>query len=105
MIHEVNCNFFGQHIEKSNSDNVQDFLKGVFGAAILYPVALTFSKLSILAFYDRLFGVGKGKIPMRVAGILNLSWMAVAVSSDSASKLTSSSLNLIFLPIDSCRNI
>jgi hypothetical protein len=73
-------NFYGQHIGKSDPAHLQAYLKGLFGIAILYPIALTASKLSLLALYHRIFGVTKAKTPLKIAVALNIMWMIAAVS-------------------------
>jgi len=53
---EVQYNFYGQHVGKSDAYHLEEFSKGLYGLAIVYPLALTFSNLSLLALYWRISG-------------------------------------------------
>ena len=75
----MELNFYGQHIGKSDPFHVEEFFKGLYGLAIIYPVALTLSKLSLLALYWRIFRGTKGKLPIQIAAALNIGWMIAAV--------------------------
>jgi hypothetical protein len=55
------------------------FVKGLYVGAIMFPIALTFSKLSLLALYWRIFRVPKGRTPFIVAAAVNIAWMIAAV--------------------------
>lgn len=77
---EVEQNYYGQHIHRSDKHHLQEFNKGLFGLAILYPAALTFIKLSLLALYWRVFHVTSERGPLQIAAALNVGWMLAAVS-------------------------
>jgi len=79
VIAEVELNYYGQHISKSDPFHVEEFFKGLYGLAITYPIALTLSKLSLLALYWRIFRGTKGKLPIQIAAGLNIAWMIAAV--------------------------
>ncbi|TVY83372.1 Satratoxin biosynthesis SC1 cluster protein [Lachnellula suecica] len=79
MIYEVQQNFFGQHIGKVDVVHLTSFVKALYVGSILYPVCLTFSKLSLLALYWRIFRVSSGRIPVIVACAVNIAWMTAAV--------------------------
>lgn len=80
MVVEVEQNYYGQHIGKSDANHVEQFNKGLYGLAIIYPPALTFSKLSLLALYWRIFGVTTARRPLQIVAALNVGWMVAAVS-------------------------
>lgn len=80
MIVEVEHNYFGQHIGKSDAYHLEEFNKGLYGLAIVYPLALTFSKLSLLALYWRMFRRTNAKRPLQIVAALNIAWMTAAVS-------------------------
>ncbi|KAA8564337.1 hypothetical protein EYC84_011281 [Monilinia fructicola] len=71
---EVQDNFYGQHIGKSDSQHLEAYMKGLYLLAITYPVALSMSKLSLLALYWRVFAVTGGRIPILLAGGVNGAW-------------------------------
>lgn len=75
----MELNYYGQHISKSDAFHVEEFFKGLYGLAITYPIALTLSKLSLLALYWRIFRGTKGKLPIQIAAGLNIAWMLAAV--------------------------
>ena len=76
---EVQYNFYGQHIGKSDAYHLEEFNKGLYGLAIVYPLALTFSKLSLLALYWRIFRVTTARFPLQIVAALNIAWMLAAV--------------------------
>lgn len=80
VIFEVEHNNYGQHIGKTDSYHLEAFNKGLYGLAIVYPVALTFSKLSLLALYWRIFRVTSARRPLQLVAVLNIGWMIAAVS-------------------------
>ena len=80
ILFEVQHNYYGQHIGKSDMVHLEYYLKGLYGLAITYPIALTFSKLSLLAIYWRIFRVTTARRPMQIAAGLNIAWMIAAVS-------------------------
>ena len=80
VIVEVEHNFYGQHIGKSDAYHLEEFNKGLYGLAIIYPLALTFSKLSLLALYWRIFRVTNARRPLQIVAALNIAWMIAAVS-------------------------
>jgi hypothetical protein len=86
IIFEVDHNFYGQHIGNVDLDHLTNFVKGLYAGAILYPISLTFSKLSLLALYWRIFRQSTGRIPIIIAAGLNLAWMTAAVSDHQHSK-------------------
>ncbi|KAK4964349.1 hypothetical protein LTR66_002296 [Elasticomyces elasticus] len=53
VVNQVLHNFFGQRVGKSDLVHLEARLKEAFAMAILYPMALTASKLSLLALYYR----------------------------------------------------
>lgn len=79
MIFEVEHNYYGQHIGKTDAYHLEEFNKGLYGLAIVYPLALTFSKLSLLALYWRIFGVTSARRPLQIVAALNVGWMIAAV--------------------------
>ena len=79
MIFEVEHDYYGQHIGKTDAYHLQEFNKGLYGLAIVYPLALTFSKLSLLALYWRIFGVTSARLPLQIVAALNIGWMIAAV--------------------------
>jgi len=82
VIAEVERNYYGQHVGKSDAHHLEEFSKGLYGLAIVYPVALSLSKLSLLALYWRIFAGTKGRLPIQVAAALNIGWMLAAVYID-----------------------
>lgn len=72
-------NFYGQHIGKTDPYHLTQFFKGLYGLAIIYPVALSLSKLSLLALYWRIFRVTSARLPMQIAAGLNIAWGIAAV--------------------------
>lgn len=80
MIFEVEHNYYGQHIGKTDAYHLEEFNKGLYGLAIVYPLALTFSKLSLLALYWRIFRVTNARRPLQIVAALNIAWMIAAVS-------------------------
>lgn len=83
MIVEVEHNYYGQHIGKTDAYHLDGFNKGLYGLAIVYPLALTFSKLSLLALYWRIFRVTSARRPLQIVAALNIAWMIAAVSNTS----------------------
>lgn len=79
LLYEVYNNYFGQHVGKVDPVHLVSFAKSLYVASILYPVCLTFSKLSLLALYWRIFRLSQGRIPIIVACALNIAWMVAAV--------------------------
>lgn len=77
---EIEHNHYGQHIHTSDEHHLQEFEKGLYALAIVYPMALTFSKLSLLALYWRIFRVTTAKRPLQTVAALNVGWMLAAVS-------------------------
>lgn len=61
--------------------HLMSFGRALYVGSILYPVCLTFSKLSLLALYWRIFRVSSGRIPVIVACAVNIAWMIAAVRS------------------------
>lgn len=80
VIVEVEHNYYGQHIGKTNAYHLEEFNKGLYGLAIVYPLALTLSKLSLLALYWRIFRVTNARRPLQIVAALNVAWMTAAVS-------------------------
>ena len=80
MIVEVEHNYYGQHIGKTDAYHLEEFSKGLYGLAIVYPLALTLSKLSLLALYWRIFRVTTARRPLQIVAALNVAWMIAAVS-------------------------
>lgn len=80
MIVEVEQNYYGQHIHKSDVHHLEEFDKGLYGLAIVYPLALTFGKLSLLALYWRIFRVTTARRPLQIVAAVNVGWMLAAVS-------------------------
>lgn len=78
MIFQVKHNFYGQHIGKSDAYHLEKFNKGLYATAIVYPLALTFSKLSLLALYWRIFRVTNARRPLQIVAALNIGWMIAA---------------------------
>jgi len=79
VIVEVQQNFYGQHIGKTDPYHLTQFFKGLYGLAIIYPIALSLSKLSLLALYWRIFRVTTARLPMQIAAALNIAWGIAAV--------------------------
>ena len=80
MIVEVEHNHYGQPIGKTNAYYLEGFNKGLHGLAFVYPFALTFNKLSLLALYWRIFRVTNARRPLQIVAALNIAWMIAAVS-------------------------
>lgn len=80
IIFEVQQNFYGQHIGKVDAQHLTSFVKGLYALSIIYPMALTFSKLSLIALYWRIFRDAKGRTSFVVVAAVNLAWMIAAVS-------------------------
>lgn len=76
---QVQHNFYGQHVGKSDAYHLMQFHKGFYGVIVFYPVALTFSKLSLLALYWRIFRVTTARRPLQIVAALNIGWMLAAV--------------------------
>ncbi|TGO47489.1 hypothetical protein BCON_0275g00050 [Botryotinia convoluta] len=79
IIVEVNNNFYGQHVHKSDPEHLEAYLKGLYALALLYPIALSTSKLSLLALYWRVFAVTGGKVPILFASAINGAWGVAAL--------------------------
>ncbi|KAF5871037.1 putative integral membrane protein [Botrytis fragariae] len=79
IIVEVNNNFYGQHVHKSDPEHLEAYLKGLYALALLYPIALSTSKLSLLALYWRVFAATGGKVPILFAGAINGAWGVAAL--------------------------
>ncbi|TGO63201.1 hypothetical protein BOTNAR_0103g00200 [Botryotinia narcissicola] len=79
IIVEVNSNFYGQHIHKSDPEHLEAYLKGLYALALLYPIALSTSKLSLLALYWRVFAVTGGKVPIIFDTAINGAWGIAAL--------------------------
>lgn len=97
MIFEVEHNYYGQHIGKSDTHHLEEFNKGLYGLAIVYPLALTFSKLSLLALYWRIFRVTNARRPLQIVAALNIGWMIAAVSNTSCFSLENRPLTKILV--------
>ncbi|KAF7945193.1 hypothetical protein EAE96_009972 [Botrytis aclada] len=80
IIVEVNNNFYGQHVHKSDPEHLEAYLKGLYALALLYPIALSMSKLSLLALYWRVFAVTSGKVPILFASAINGAWGIAALA-------------------------
>jgi len=107
VIAEVQQNFYGQHVGKTDAAHLKAWFQGLFAIAILYPIALTASKLSLLSLLYRIFGVSTARIPMFIVGGLNVAWTIAAVSLQSSNifKVLSLTLKKIFVGIFSCRPV
>ncbi|TGO17485.1 hypothetical protein BTUL_0017g00660 [Botrytis tulipae] len=79
IIVEVNSNFYGQHVHKSDPEHLEAYLKGLYALALLYPIALSTSKLSLLALYWRVFAITGGKVPIIFATAINGAWGIAAL--------------------------
>ncbi|KAF7914522.1 uncharacterized protein EAF01_000928 [Botrytis porri] len=79
IIVEINNNFYGQHVHKSDPEHLEAYLKGLYALALLYPIALSTSKLSLLALYWRVFAVTGGKVPILFASAINGAWGVAAL--------------------------
>ena len=73
-------NYCGQHIGKSDAYHLEHFNKALYGLIMAYPIALTSSKLSLLALYWRIFRVTNARRPLQIVAALNIAWMIAAVS-------------------------
>ncbi|CAD6452955.1 22fca002-3190-48d2-8734-e08a010868c9 [Sclerotinia trifoliorum] len=62
IIVRVQTNFCGQHIGKLDPGHLEAYLEGLYVLAIIYPVALSMSKLSLLAPYWRAFAVTRNPL-------------------------------------------
>lgn len=80
VIVEVEHDYYGQHIGKSDTYHLEEFNKGLYGLAIVYPLALTLSKSSLLALYWRIFRRTNAKRRLQIVAALNIVWMIAAVS-------------------------
>ncbi|QSZ33050.1 hypothetical protein DSL72_002635 [Monilinia vaccinii-corymbosi] len=79
IIVETQQNLFGQHIGKLNPSHLKSFMKIMYGVIMLYTMALTFSKLSLLALYWRIFRGSTRQWPIIAAVVANIVWMLVTV--------------------------
>ncbi|KAF7890326.1 hypothetical protein EAF00_008641 [Botryotinia globosa] len=79
IIVAVNSNFYGQHVHKSDPEHLEAYLKGLYALALLYPIALSTSKLSLLALYWRVFAITGGKVPIIFATAINGAWGIAAL--------------------------
>ncbi|KAI9651200.1 hypothetical protein NHQ30_001237 [Ciborinia camelliae] len=70
----LQTNLYGQHIGKSDAKHLEAFMKGLYALSLIYPIALSMSKLSLLALYWRIFAVTGGRIPIIVASVVNGAW-------------------------------
>ena len=79
VIAEVQHNYYGQHIGKSDAYHLEEFFKGLYALAIVYPIALALSKLSLLSLYWRIFRVTTARPALQIAAGLNVAWAIAAV--------------------------
>lgn len=77
---EVQRNFAGQHIGKSDAYHLTEFSKALYGMILIFYPALTFSKLSLLAFYWRIFRITNARLPLQVVAALHILYMLTTVS-------------------------
>ena len=69
----------GVHItDITNPLDIVDFLKSVFIGQILYTFSITTIKLSVLAFYWRLFEI-KARITIYIVTAMSISWCIAIV--------------------------
>lgn len=76
---EVQRNFTGQHIGKFDEYHLKEFGKTSYCMILLYTPALTFSKLSLLALYWRIFRVTSARLPLQILAALNIAYMLATV--------------------------
>ncbi|KAF7915866.1 uncharacterized protein EAE98_010946 [Botrytis deweyae] len=77
---QVQQNFYGQHVGKSDIRHIKDFMKALYVLTILYLPSMTLSRLSLLTLYWRIFANSKGKWPIIIASALNILWMIIVTS-------------------------
>ena len=65
---------FGRHIEFATPTTLENFLKALYTAQLVYPTAICTIKFSILCFYRRIFSVPSIKIPMYILGGIMIAW-------------------------------
>lgn len=70
---------FGQHFEVLGEDYATNFLRELFTQEILYTLVICLVKLSILAFYWRLF-VASIRIPCYILGGITISWAIATIT-------------------------
>ena len=76
---EVQQNYYDQHIGKFDAYHLKEFHKGLYDLTIVYSLVLTFSKLSLLALYWRIFRVTTARLSLQIVAALNIGWMLAAV--------------------------
>ena len=72
--------YLGQHISKTDVPHLEKFLKLAYASITIFPIALTLSKLSLLALYWRIFRMTTGIRPLQIVATLNIAWMISTVS-------------------------
>lgn len=72
--------YLGQNISKTDVPHLESFLKLAYASIVIFPIALTLSKLSLLALYWRIFRMTTGRRPLQIVAIINIAWMISAVS-------------------------
>jgi hypothetical protein len=78
----------GVHItDITNPQDIVQFLKSVFIGQILYTFSITTIKLSVLAFYWRLFEI-KARITIYVITAMSISWCIAIVRPSSQLSLS-----------------
>ena len=75
----VQFDHLGQHTSKTGISHSENFLKLAYASFIIYPFALTLSKLSLLALYWRIFRMTTGRRPLQVVAMMNIAWMISVV--------------------------
>lgn len=76
----VQMDYLGQNISKADVPHLENFLKLAYASIVIFPIALTLSKLSLLALYWRIFRMTTGRRPLQIVAIINIAWMISAVS-------------------------
>lgn len=75
-------NGMGKHYQTDTQEQYVSFAKTYIPAACFYAVGIATTKLSLLAFYYRIFSATKSIIlPIRILSLIVLGWMIAVVSS------------------------
>jgi len=72
-------NGVGKHTELASKENLTNFLKALFAYEIVYFVTLAFTKLSILAFYTRIFRTPKFLIVAKIMVGVVIAWLFATI--------------------------
>ena len=80
LLYETHHLHVGQHIAKASKDDVTLMLKLGYGLCFVLQYAYGLTKLSVIAFYWRLFKTSVIRWPLIIMFILVLAWSVAYVS-------------------------